>query len=150
MTRDHATHAEADDLQKPNLKTLTKQEFGRKIYNMLMEKGWSQSELARRSDLPRDSISVYIRGKSFPTPSSLAKLAKAFNLDPVEMLPNHTVSSVERDQDSAFSINSSSVDPGKAFVRVNRVVSFETAMKIGQLLADEDARRAGSSDETPA
>lgn len=53
--------------------------FGEKLKAMHTEKGWSQSELAQRSNLNRDAISTYVRGKSFPSEGSLQKLAGAFN-----------------------------------------------------------------------
>ena len=45
-------------------KVLQKQEFGRRVYALMMEKPWTQSELARASGLGRDSISQYVRGKA--------------------------------------------------------------------------------------
>src|SRR3546814_10206285 len=47
---------------------LTKQEFGRRLYQLMLAKNWSQADLARRAELGRDSISTYINGKTFPDP----------------------------------------------------------------------------------
>src|SRR3546814_4094336 len=41
---------------------LTKQEFGRRLYQLMLAKNWSQADLARRAELGRDSISTYING----------------------------------------------------------------------------------------
>ena len=130
-------HQLADDQELPPLESLPKQEFGRRLYHLILQKGWSQSELARRADLPRDSISVYVRGKSLPTPLSLNKLARALEMTPQELLPNYTVEAVRRDGDSSFEMKVSGSDPTKSWVKVNRLVSTATAAKIAQLLAEE-------------
>ena len=61
---------------------LTRQEFGRRLTAMLVEKVWSQSDLARASGLGRDSISQYARGRSIPSPKNLSKLANALGTTP--------------------------------------------------------------------
>ena len=77
-------HDSTDQSQLSNLipRHLSKQEFGKRLYKLMLERGWHQSELARQSGLPRDSISVYVRGKSLPTPTSLQALARAFGVQP--------------------------------------------------------------------
>jgi transcriptional regulator with XRE-family HTH domain len=117
---------------------LTRQEFARRVYSLMLEKGWTQSELARRSDLNRDAISNYTRGVTLPSPLSLQKLADGLGVKPEELLPNHTESAIENDWPS-FEFRESPAKPGVAWVRVNRLVRTATALKIGALLADDDA-----------
>lgn len=112
---------------------LTKQEFGKRVYQLMLSRGWSQSELGRQSGLPRDSISVYIRGKSLPTPQSLEALARAFNVDPSEILPNHIESAIDEDTPS-LEMKVSPNAPNQAWLRVNRLVSIKTAVKVVELL----------------
>lgn len=129
------TQMNVDSLSEKKMtpKHLTKQEFARRLYKLMMSKGWTQSELARRADLPRDSISVYARSKSLPTPQSLQKLAKAFDMPAEELLPNHMEHAMD-EETPAFSMQESSANPGKAWVRVNRLMNFSTATKIAELL----------------
>ena len=42
------------------------------------ERGWTEYELARRSDLPQSTISSWYRKKMLPSLASLDKIAQAF------------------------------------------------------------------------
>jgi transcriptional regulator with XRE-family HTH domain len=121
---------------------LTKQQFGKRVYQLMLSKGWRQSELARQSGLPRDSISVYVRGKSLPTPTSLAALAKALGVAPEELLPNHIEGAIDADM-PAIEMKVSPNAPNIAWLRVNRLVTVESAMKIMDILANDNAVDAG-------
>ena len=122
-------------------KHLTKQEFGRRLYNLMIAQGWNQSELARRADLPRDSISTYIRGRVLPTPKSLACLAKALNMQTVDLLPNAAESAFDEDVPS-LEMRVSTSAPNMAWVRVNRLLPLSTAAKIIEIIeAGEVARQ---------
>ena len=95
MARKVRTHVGDDRPLAP--KHLTKQEFARRLYKLMVSKGWHQSELARQADIPRDSVSVYIRGKPLPSPLTVKKLAEALNVTPTELLPNYVESAIEED-----------------------------------------------------
>lgn len=119
-------------------KHLTKQEFAKRLYRLMLQRGWNQSELARRADLPRDSVSTYIRAKVMPTPQSAERLARALGVTPEELMPNHVESAIEEDAPSLemkVSVNA----PQKAWLRVNRLVSLSTAAKVIALIEAEDA-----------
>jgi transcriptional regulator with XRE-family HTH domain len=137
------THLPGDNLGDQTLapKHLTKQQFGKRLYRLMLAKGWHQSQLAREADLPRDSVSVYIRGKSLPTPQSLQKLAEAFGMKPEELLPNHVESAIDEDSPS-LELRVSPNAPNMAWIRVNRLVSLPTALKIAEALQSDDASLA--------
>lgn len=130
-------------------KHMTKQEFGRRLYTMMLDRGWHQSELSRQSGLPRDSISVYVRGRSLPTPTSLQALARAFGVKPQDLLPNHIEGAIDEDT-PAFEIKVSPNAPNVAWLRVNRLVSVTSAMKIMQILEGDHAVDGGRSGNAPA
>lgn len=119
-------------------KHLTKEEFARRVYRLMVQRGWTQSDLARHAGLPRDAISVYVRAKSLPTPVNLAKLAQVFGMKPEELLPNIVESAIDNDQ-PAFEMRASTAAPGKVWLRVNRMVSMATAVKIADLLEQDDS-----------
>lgn len=119
-------------------KQIAKQEFGNRLYRLMLNKGWSQSELARRADLPRDLISTYVRGRSFPTPQSAQRLSKALGILPEELMPNHVSSAIEEDN-PAFDMKVSPNAPGHAWVKVNQLLRLETAVKIVQLIQEDAA-----------
>lgn len=141
MPRAVRTHIVSET--KPTMvpRHLSKAEFGNRLYKLMLSRGWSQSELARQAGLPRDSISTYIRGVSTPTPANLDRLARALGVKADDLLPNVLETAIEEDM-PAFSMQASVNAPGKAWLRVNRAVSFSTASKIAELLAAEDAQAA--------
>ncbi|QDP64141.1 MAG: hypothetical protein Unbinned2301contig1004_67 [Prokaryotic dsDNA virus sp.] len=117
-------------------KHLTKQEFGRRVYNLMLKKGWRQADLARASDLPPDSISSYIRGLKVPTALSLQKLAQALDIPAHELLPNQVEHAINEDFPS-LEMRVSTSDPSRAWLRVNRWVSTSAAAKIVEILNDD-------------
>lgn len=148
MVRKARTHITNDTPTESALvpKHLAKQQFGKRLYKLMIAKGWHQSELARQSDLPRDSVSVYVRGKSLPTPQSLQKLAEALGVSAEELLPNQIEGAIDEDA-PAFELRASPNRPAVAWLRVNRLVSMTTALKIGEILKDDDATdRSGSGE----
>lgn len=144
MARKNRTHISDTALDSRSTlapKHLTRQEFARRIYRLMLARGWNQSELARRADLPRDSVSTYIRAKVLPTPQSVQRLAAALGVTPEELLPNHVESAIEEDTPSLemkVSVNA----PSKAWLRVNRLVSLATAARVIDLIEAENASDA--------
>ena len=118
---------------------LSKQQFAKRLYRLMLSKGWNQSELARRAGLPRDSVSTYVRGKVMPTPQSAQALAQALGVTPEEIMPNHVQGAIDEDEPSLemkVSVNS----PRHAWLRVNRLVSLATAARVIDLIESEDNR----------
>lgn len=136
MTRKTRFHV--DDLPESDLapKHLTKQQFGRRLYQLMLARGWNQSELARQANLPRDSISTYIRGVALPTPRSLKSLAEAFGINMTDLLPNAVEAALDEDLPS-LEIKVSPSAPSTAWLRVNRLVSLTTATRIIELIESD-------------
>lgn len=145
MSRKDRTHLVAED-QEPQERVsfeagrATKEEFGRRLYHLLLKKGWRQAELARRADLKRDSISNYVRGRTFPTPLSLKKLAAALGMTEAELLPNHQIAAIDSDSPQ-FEIRASEADSRMALLKIRKVVSFETAAKVAALINEDSVNR---------
>ena len=117
-------------------KHLSKQAFGQRLYVHMMRKKWNQSDLARHAGLPRDSVSTYIRGKVLPTPKSLQSLANALGVAPIDLLPNAAENAIDADMPSV-ELRVSVSAPDKAWLRINRLLSVETATRIiGLINAD--------------
>jgi transcriptional regulator with XRE-family HTH domain len=141
MTKNPNQLSEADhDNVKP--RALTKQEFGKRLYDALIRKGWNQSELARATELGRDSISTYIRGTAFPTPANLQKLASALGVERDALLPNSAQMEMDRGF-PAMEIKMGHTDPSIAWLKINRMVSTSTAVKVLALIQDEDMKDKG-------
>jgi transcriptional regulator with XRE-family HTH domain len=138
MARRPADPGANADAPKLAPRRLTKAEFGKRLHTLIVRKGWTQSELARRADLPRDSISTYVRGAVFPTRHSLEKLAKALGVEADALLPNLVETTMSR-QPPAFEMRQAEGEPGRVWLKVDRLVSFATAVKIAALLESDDA-----------
>lgn len=144
--RAHFAHDPSDERGSPlTPEALTKQEFGRRLQAALNDRGWNQADLARRAEevtgkkMGRDAISTYINGRSFPTPASLAQLCKALDMTREELMPNALINA-SQDEHPAFEMRAAAGQPGRAWVRINRLMSFETAVEIARLLNVEDGR----------
>lgn len=142
MARTTRTHLPPTKQSKSPLipKHLAKEEFARRLYKLMLDRGWRQADLARAAGLPRNAISVYLRGASLPTPSNLEKLAKALEMKPDTLLPNYTESAIERDNPE-IDFRVSPGDPTKAWLRINRLVHTSTAVKILAMLEADDANK---------
>ena len=127
-------------------KTITKQQFGRRLYQLMLSRGWNQSELARQAGLPRDSVSTYIRGVAFPAPKSLGALSTALGVSPDELLPNAGHSAMD-DENPSFEMKVSPSSPNAAWLRVNRLVSLSTATRIAELIEADGMGRQPSPTE---
>jgi transcriptional regulator with XRE-family HTH domain len=125
----------ADSPTDPDLrpKHLTKQEFGKRLYQLMIRKGWHQSELARKADVSRDSVSTYMRGVSMPDAGNLGRLAEALGVEPVDLLPNTVEAAMDNDVPS-MEMKVSGSDPRMAWLRVNRLLSTATCLKVVELL----------------
>jgi transcriptional regulator with XRE-family HTH domain len=143
------THIVNDDNMPPlTPKHLTRQEFGNRLYKLMLRKGWTQSELARRADMPRDSVSTYIRGRTMPTPTNVQKLAAALGVAPEQILPNLIESAIEDDIPD-FEFKASPHDPSRVWLRINRLVNMKTALQIATLLEGDNALDAERSSRAP-
>lgn len=128
-----STHTQGEQNDR---KQLTKQEFGRRLQRALLDRGWNQSELARRANLRRDAISTYVRGRSFPEPVSLERLARALGMQPGELLPNAEIQAISQDERPAFQMRQSQGYPDKVWLQVNQVVTAEQALRIHKILSE--------------
>lgn len=119
---------------------LTKEEFGRRLHRLLLDRGWRQSELARRAGIQRDSVSNYVRGRAFPSQLNLSKMAQAFGVSADDILPNYT-EMVIQDATPDFDLKVNPGDPSRAWVRLNRLMSFDIAVQIAALVQADAANR---------
>ncbi len=134
--RHHLPPGDYDDVVTP--RHLTKQEFARRLSAAMLDRAWTQADLARAADISRDSVSTYVRGRSLPTPVNLQKLGDALGMEPHTLLPNATENATDNDAPS-FEMRESAGHPGRVWVRVNRLLSFRQALAIAHVLDAEDA-----------
>ena len=114
-------------------KILTRQEFGKRLYNFMMQKRMSQSDLSRASGMGRDSISQYVRGRSVPAPRNLAKLADALDVEVDVLFPNYDAQANAREE-ATLQIKSIESDAENFWLRVNMKVPAEKAIEVMNIL----------------
>lgn len=118
----------------------TGHEFARRLHRLLAEKGWNQSELARRASaympdgmrLGRDSVSQWMNRPSTPDPVRLEAVAKALGVRPIDLVPAHVLPSTKHDMPD-FSIEASA-DSESMFVRINQRLPYEIALEVQRLV----------------
>ncbi|MBK3397641.1 MULTISPECIES: helix-turn-helix transcriptional regulator [Methylobacterium] len=117
---------------------IVKEQFGRRLYELMLEKGWTQSEMGRQADIPRDGISSYVRGRALPTRQNLTRLARALSVPESDLLPSRIRNASDPDG-SEVSVRISPDDPTRAWLRVNQLVSREASTRIQEILANDRA-----------
>ena len=118
-------------------RALTKEEFGRRLQAAMLDRGWNQSELARRAGLGRDSVSTYVRGQVLPEPKSLKALAEALGTTPGDLLPNGHMAAMEGET-PALEIRQAHGHADKVFLRINRLVTLDQAARIFSIIRETD------------
>lgn len=113
-------------------------EFARRLQMAMMERGWSQSDLARQAALHlpkgkrmgRDDISTYIRGNAIPRPDKLGAICAALGVDPAYLIPEGARRSTAADMRGPALPEFRWNTDGTVFVRVNQSLPSELALDI--------------------
>jgi transcriptional regulator with XRE-family HTH domain len=118
--------------------------FARRLTTLRVNKGWSQSELARRAAMHtssnvfgRDNISKYEKGTSSPLPLQLAALAKALGVPATDLMPERG-GMLNEPMDETSTLNLKQVGKSRAWIRLNQEVPLSIAYKILELLHDRE------------
>lgn len=114
-----------------------KADFARKLQAQLVDRGWNQSELARRmkphlprNSIARDNISKYIRGKVLPSPHVLEAMCKVLGCKPIDLLKARgTPSAAEHPP-----LDVRDLGDGQVWLRINQAISWELALQIMNLI----------------
>jgi transcriptional regulator with XRE-family HTH domain len=117
---------------------IMKQQFSRRLWALMVEKGWNQSELARAAGLGRDIVSVYINAKSLPEPKNLKKLADAFNMPMAQLYPQGAQVGASQET-PAIEFRQAMGGQSKGWLRVNVEISAVKALRIMQIVHEPDA-----------
>jgi transcriptional regulator with XRE-family HTH domain len=109
-------------------------DFAKRLQDALNDKGWTQSELARRmapllkeSRIGRDNISKYVRGKVLPLPPALEAMAKALGVQSKDLLPTRATQAVA---DELSPMDVRDIGGGRVWLQVNQAVDWEVALDV--------------------
>jgi transcriptional regulator with XRE-family HTH domain len=109
-------------------------DFAKRLQDRLNDKGWTQSELARRmapllkeSRIGRDNISKYVRGKVLPLPPALEAMAKVLGVESKDLLPTRATqgASVELSP-----LDVRDIGAGRVWLQVNQAVDWDVALDV--------------------
>ena len=129
VERDHlATAAATSSLDS------VKKEFGRRVRNATIAKGWRQAELARVSGLAPQSISDYSAGKILPTMHNLEMLARALGVSGSDLMPAEKADP----EMSRAEIRGDPTDPRMAWIVLNRRMTMKSAVQIMSIVEQDD------------
>lgn len=111
-----------------------KREFGRRVYSLMLARGLYKSELARIMGTSRDNVGRYANGETIPLDDNLERLAAALGVTPEELVPSRARERVEKINDMELQFD----DAGCAWLRVSRLVTSGTALKVAELLQNDN------------
>lgn len=150
MSRHAKRHLSSSPDPLPNTVTLELEDFARRLQAKLLERGWSQSDLARKvwgetTDVRgytvakgRDRISAYVRAQQFPDPLNLKQIADALDTTPEDLAPRVAASAIASSE-PAVRIVQAAGHPDRVTLIVNLIVSQRTAAKVYALLCEDEA-----------
>jgi transcriptional regulator with XRE-family HTH domain len=130
------------------------QKLARKLYEAMMERGMTQSDLARAAwgthvdargytvAKNRDRISMYLAGKALPDPKNMKALADALGMT-VEELALPAAASVGDQKGTSLAMQAVAGHPGKAHLRIDMLLPIELAAKIVALISEHERSRTG-------
>lgn len=143
MAKGSSTDTPTDAGGPTSPRTLAKEELAKRLYGLMVRKGWRQADLARVAGLPRDSVSVYLRAKSLPDAVNAQKLADALGITVADLLPSLPQLSFKESATPTFDLSVNPGTPTMAWLRINRTMPLAVALKIAELLQDVDAAADG-------
>lgn len=140
--------AETPKMDDTTLSTLPTRErekvaVGKTIYRRMLDKGMTQSDLARRTGIGRDSISTYVNGRSLPTPQNLALLAQALGCETADLRPTLAAP-------PPFTFVSNASDPSVGQLVVNMAVRMDVMPELLALLGRAQPGQPASKPEEAA
>lgn len=128
--------SDAGSSEKLSRKHTTRKEFAKRLFHLLGERNWNQSDLAREAGINRDSVSRYIRAQNLPDLVNLKKMADALGVEQNDLLPNFDMQAIEDEEEPAYEMRASADDPSRSVLRFNREVPTSIAIKIIGMLED--------------
>ena len=142
MAKRHPTPPPSGPMSSAAPPEAIRMEFARRLQAALNERGWTQSELARRmapllkhSRLGRDNISKYVRGKVLPLPPALEAMAKVLEMKTSDLLPARAVQPAGAEYPP---MSVKDIGEGRVWLQINRSVTWRKALEIMRILQEED------------
>lgn len=108
--------------------------FAQRLLGVMRERGWTQSELARRARIGRDNVSGYIRGKNLPGPAILNRLSAALMIGPEQLIPMADDSTAAAKNSRGFTLRHLTNDGNHVWLQVEQALPWDQAEAILRIL----------------
>ena len=108
--------------------------FAQRLLAVMRERGWTQSELARRARIGRDNVSGYIRGKNLPGPAILNRLAAALAVGPEQLIPMTGEQAHSPKNGPGFTLRHLAHDGDHVWLQVEQALPWDQAEAILRIL----------------
>jgi transcriptional regulator with XRE-family HTH domain len=108
-----------------------RRDFARRLSEAIQQRGWNQSELARRAGESRDNISNYVNAKALPLPHRLHKIAQALGMVATDLIPARGPAAAD---DPVF--DAKQVPGGLVLLRINQTVKWDQFLRIAEILKE--------------
>ena len=135
---------------------LVHEDFARRLHKIIADRGMSPSDLARKvwgsieqidsktgkvvnAARNRDRVSVYLSGRGFPDPKNLAKIAKALNVEPIDLAPDIAAAAIEREVPE-MNMTMIAGHDDKALLRINKLMPVDVAIEVMRLIREKTTR----------
>jgi transcriptional regulator with XRE-family HTH domain len=115
---------------------MVKEEFAKRLYAKITDRGWTQSEFARNCDIPRDAISTYVRGRSMPSPTNLERMAGVLGVRPEDLMPNYYEAAHSR-QEPTIELRDAPNEEGYMWIKLNMRLPKKVAIQIFMLAQEQ-------------
>ena len=135
MARDKTTDSGSElALVADDARQQAKADFGRRLHKAMIKKGWRQSDLARHSDIGKDSVSNYVNGRTVPTRQNIERLSQVLGMAPNDLWPGYDGSMEGRRNVLTFRVDPE--DPAFAFVVIDSRLPVDLALKLLNMAKD--------------
>jgi len=135
MARDKTTDSGSElAIVADDARQQAKADFGRRLHKAMIKKGWRQSDLARHSDIGKDSVSNYVNGRTVPTRQNIERLSQVLGMAPNDLWPGYDGSMEGRRNVLTFRVDPE--DPAFAFVVIDSRLPVDLALKLLNMAKD--------------
>lgn len=123
--------AASDEVVPP--KMAIRLESGRRFRQAMRDKGVRQIDVANDTNIGRDSISGYTRGRVMPDGDRLKEICDYLGTSPEKLVPHYGVDEKTADLMPALEIKQADTE-GMAWVRINQVLTLDQVSRIMAIL----------------
>lgn len=141
-TKKKPTRIDVATAGKGSRTTDTRRLFGQHLKKLMLDRSWSQSDVSRSVFGTADKrylVSKWLNGVVFPDAANMGALAKAFNVEPDELLPLHIKAAYD-ELETGIDVRVLDDQPGYGVLVVRKVVPLASIPEIVATIASHSEK----------